>query len=204
MKRALSLAPLLVLVLNVWAFASFCASPGIWSGLWLAATLYVVPPLLVRLLDMFRPLNEGVFSQDEPAALAWDIAMRLQAVYDALPFLETVLRLVPGVYSMWLRLWGSRVGYEVIWPIQMQLDDRSLLDIGNRVVVGRDVSFCAHKLIPGAGPAKRMVKRIEVRDRAMLEAGVRLEAGTHVAKGAVAAAGLVLAAGETLVAQEGA
>jgi len=153
---------------------------------------------------MFRPLNEGEFALDEPAALAWETARRLQAVYDALPFLEAVLRLLPGIYSVWLRLWGSRVGYGVVWPIQLQIDDRSLLDIGNRVVVGRDVTLSAHKRVVDDGPARMLVKRVEVRDRAVLEPGAQLEAGSHVAKGAVALAGTVLAAGETLVAREGA
>jgi tetrahydrodipicolinate N-succinyltransferase len=42
-----------------------------------------------------------------------------------------------------------------------------------------------------------VVRRVDVRDRAILEPGVILEAGAHVAKGAIVPSGTVVAMSET-------
>ncbi len=197
MKRLPPLAPVVVLGLAVWAFASFCAAPSLWSGFVLVMALYVAPAFLTRLLDLFRPLNEGTFEVESVAALSWETARRLQAFYDALPFLEAVLRLIPGAYSVWLRLWGSRIGYGVAWPIELHVADRSLLQIGNRVIVGQRASLSGHKLIVRDGRPFMVVKRVDVRDRAILEPGVTLEAGSHVPKGAIVPSGTLVAMDQT-------
>jgi hypothetical protein len=197
MKRMPSLAPVLVLALAFWAFAAFCAAPSLWSGCVLFLALYVAPAFLTRLLDLFRPLNEGAFEVDSVAAFAWETARRLQAFYDALPFLEAILRLIPGAYSVWLRLWGSRIGFGVAWPIELSVADRSLLQIGNRVVVGQRTCLSGHKLTVRDGRPLMVVRRVDVRDRAILEPGVILEAGAHVAKGAIVPSGTVVAMSET-------
>lgn len=201
MKRLPPLAPVMVLAIAFWAFASFCASPSLWSGFVLFLALYVAPAFLARLLDLFRPLNEGTFEVETVPALSWETARRLQAFYDALPFLEAMLRLIPGAYSVWLRLWGSRVGYGVAWPIELHVADRSLLQIGNRVIVGQRASLSGHKLIVRDGKPFMVVKRVDVRDRAILEPGVTLEAGAHIAKGAIVPSGTLVAMDETFEAR---
>ena len=60
---------------------------------------------------------------------------QLQVLYSAFP----ALRLVPGLYSAWLRLWGSRVGRAVYWTPQVKITDRGLLKVGDGVVFGHRV-----------------------------------------------------------------
>lgn len=46
-----------------------------------------------------------------------------------------VYLLIPGIFSCWLRLWGAKVGRDVYWTTRLEIADRSLLEIGDRIRV---------------------------------------------------------------------
>ncbi len=69
----------------------------------------------MRIMLRWAPLKPGVSLIDERTFSPWLASHHIQAFYDALPFLESLLRVIPGFYSLWLRMWGSRVGYGVEW-----------------------------------------------------------------------------------------
>ena len=81
-----------------------------WWLLWSLFFLYLFPPLCQRGHQLVWPLQEGLSELSKPAYSPWWTTLQLQAVFNAAPSLEAILRLVPGVYSCWLRLWGSRIG----------------------------------------------------------------------------------------------
>ena len=117
--------------------------------LWLApAILYLVPPLLVRLATWRRPLPTGVIDLSSPAFLRWWFTAQCQILFARLPWLDELLRLVPALYSAWLRLWGSKVGALVYWTPGLVILDRSLLNIGDRVAFGAAVRLNPHVLAP--------------------------------------------------------
>ena len=72
----------------------------------------------------------------------------MQLIFIALPALEAILRLIPGVYSAWLRLWGSHVGKHVYWTPLIEITDRDLLDIGDRVIFGHRAACYNHVVKP--------------------------------------------------------
>jgi hypothetical protein len=110
----------------------------------LLAVLYLVPVATYRLHGALWPLVEGASRIDAPRYAPWWGGHQCQLMYSALPALEAALRLVPGLYSGWLRLWGSRVGRGVYWTPLVEITDRSLLEVGDGVVFGHRVACYAH------------------------------------------------------------
>lgn len=112
--------------------------------------LYVAPALFVRACTRARPLSSGAFPVGSGAFLWWWFTAQPQVLFSRLPFLEELLRVVPGLYSMWLRLWGARIGAFVYWSPGVAITERSLVRIGDRVVFGMGVRLNAHVIAPGA------------------------------------------------------
>lgn len=106
--------------------------------------IYLVPPLLVRLLLRARPLRAGSFRLDAPEFLRWWASAQGQILFCRFPFLEEMLRLVPGLYSAWLRLWGARVGRLTFWAPGVRILDRSLIEVGDDVIFGAGVRLNPH------------------------------------------------------------
>jgi hypothetical protein len=68
----------------------------LWSGAW----LYLVPPVVCRvtLLLFGQPQGRGL-TQDTRAYKVWWFTHQWQVVFNRLPWLEELLRLVPGLYG---------------------------------------------------------------------------------------------------------
>jgi hypothetical protein len=168
---------------------------------WLSlAVLFVAPPLVVRTMTAFRPLPDGRFDVNSGAFLAWWFSAQWQVIFNRLPFLEELLRLFPGLYSLWLRCWGARVGRLVYWSPGLVILDRPLLHVGDRVVFGAGVRVNAHVLLPqgkqegngdgGGGTVGRMtlaVARVRIGSDVMVGGYSLLLAGATVADGQVTA-----------------
>ena len=92
---------------------------------------------------------------DAPGYAPWWGGHQCQLMYSAFPALEAALRLVPGLYSGWLRLWGSRVACYA------------------HLVKRRDVGLVLY------------VRRIRIGDGVLLGAGSRLGPGVCIENGAV-------------------
>ena len=99
-------------------------------------TLYAVPPLAARLARV----QEGRY----PMHLGWWWSQQWQTLFNRFPLLDEVLRLVPSLYSMWLRLWGSHIGRLVYWAPDARIIDRGLIDVGDNVLVGAGVRIGSH------------------------------------------------------------
>jgi len=179
--RAFSYFPLLMTAAAVAALGVFAAWPGGWSAILLVFVIYGFPPMVLRILNRWTPIKPGVACIDGQAFCPWLAAHHIQAFYDALPFLESLLRVIPGFYSMWLRMWGSRVGYGVEWPVRMDVLDRNLMEIGNRVVFAREVELAAHvrRKQDGAG-SRVLVRPVRIGGYAFIGAGARIGPGASV------------------------
>lgn len=176
----ISAFPFAMIVLSILSLAAFAAWPGVWTLLQLLFVVYLVPPIAFRIHDMAAPLQEGVTRLDEPKYSPWWGAHQIQVFYDALPFLESLLRIIPGWYSMWLRLWGSRVGYGVHWTPRVEIPDRALMDIGNRVVFGHKVECYAHLIRMKGADMKLLVRKISIGNNVFIGAGTRMGPGAKI------------------------
>lgn len=182
LDRLFSYFPLLMTVATLAAAGVFAQWPNGWSAALLLFVIYVFPPIVLRILERWTPIKPGVSLIDGRKFNPWLAAHHIQAMYDALPFLESLLRVIPGFYSMWLRMWGSRVGYGVEWPVRIDVLDRNLLDIGNRVVFARETELSAHarkKCADGAG-IRVLVRQVRIGGYAFIGANTRLGPGASV------------------------
>ncbi|HRK64916.1 MAG TPA: hypothetical protein PLN53_11010 [Terricaulis sp.] len=181
LDRLFSYFPLLMTLAAIGALGVFAQWPNGWSAFLLLFVLYLFPPMVLRILERWTPIKPGVACIDGRKFCPWLAAHHIQAFYDALPYLESLLRVIPGFYSMWLRMWGSRVGYGVEWPVRMDVLDRNLVDIGNRVVFAREVELSAHvrKKQDGAG-SRSLVRPVRIGSYAFIGAGARIGPGASV------------------------
>jgi len=181
--RVLTFFPALVL-----ASALACAAMMIVTRnpLWLAALLFAVyglPLLAFRIISLFAPLREGRSYLDGPRYSPWWGSHQLQSIFIGLPQLESLLQLIPGAFSLWLRLWGSRVGRRVHWTPRVEIADRSLLDVGDDVVFAHKVECFAHAIKPRRGRFVLYVRRIRIGSRVFVGAGSRIGPGARIRDG---------------------
>lgn len=109
--------------------------------------IYLLPPLLYKLLYLFFKKEFGKHEFFSNKFLLWWLGAQLQIIYTRLTFLEEFLRFFPFVYSAWLRLWGSKIGKRVYWSPRVVVIDRGDLEIGNDCIIGYGAEFTAHLLI---------------------------------------------------------
>ncbi len=149
----------------------------------LAATgiLYLAPPLIARVVLAAGAFKQTRISVGSAAFFRWWTLFQLQMIFCRLPALEEILRLAPGLYSLWLRVWGSRLGRLTYWAPGTFVSDRSFLIIGNDVVFGAGVRLIPH-LIQRAesGKLELCLAKIEIGDRVVVGGFSILGAGTVV------------------------
>jgi hypothetical protein len=181
--RLVSFFPFAMIVLNFIALGYFAAQPSTWTALLLIATLYLPPPIAFRIHNRFFPLREGISRLDAPGYSPWWAAHQFQLFYEAAPQLEYALRIIPGLYSVWLRMWGARVGYGIYWTPRVEIVDRPLMEIGDRVVFGHKVECYAHVIRVKNDQMKLLVKKIRIGGNCVLGGGARLGPGAVVPAG---------------------
>ena len=179
-SRAIAFFPALLLGILVCSAVCFTKHPAAALAAAIFA-VYLLPVLCSRALLFFYPLSLGLSNLSERRFSPWWASHQIQLIYGALPALEAILRLVPGLYSSWLRLWGSKIGRQVYWTPRMEVHDRTLLDIGDGVIFGHKVELYGHTIMPK-------------RSRLLLYTGpVRIGAGVFIGAGSRLAPGVVVA-----------
>jgi len=187
--RLFALFPAAWLLLVLLAFASWLSAPAsVPRALLGLVTVYLLPVACFRLHQLAWPLVEGRTQLDAPGYIPWWGAHQFQLMYTAFPALEAALRLIPGMYSAWLRLWGSRIGRGVHWTPRVEISDRSLLEVGDGVIFGHRSACYAHLVQRRRGGLVLYLRRIRIGQ------GVQLGAGSRLGPGASIAAGVVLPA----------
>jgi acetyltransferase-like isoleucine patch superfamily enzyme len=161
-------------------------SASAWPLLVAVAIVYGLPLLAFRWHERRFPLKEGASHLIGGPYSPWWGGHQLQVIFIAFPMLETLLRIVPGLYSAWLRAWGSRIGKNVYWTPAIRIGDRSLLDIGDEVIFGYDVGMSSHLIKRTRKNVLLYVKRITI------------GSGCFVGAGAVIGPGVVVEAGATI------
>lgn len=146
------------------------------------AMLYLAPPLAARILLALAPIRGARHPVGSPAWATWWVLLMLQTLFCRFPALEEALRLVPTLYSLWLRLWGSRVGRLVYWSPGTEVFDRSFLEVGDDVVFGGCVRLTAHLVVRHAdGSMELLLAPIRIGPRVLLGACAGLSSGAEVA-----------------------
>lgn len=181
--RLISLYPASILGLLLATVLWFAYRPSLIQPPLFLFILYVVPPLSLRLHQLIFPISERPTDLAKRQYSPWWGAHQIQVIYTAVPQLEALLRVVPGAYSLWLRLCGSRVGRKVYWTPNVEITDRSMLQIGDNVVFGHKCKLLGHAIKP---TGKRMIlyaRKITIGNDVFIGAGSRVGVGATIADG---------------------
>jgi hypothetical protein len=195
---ALGFIPMLHLIATVLPSVLVATGRIAPAAAWLTpAILFLLPPLVVRASTWWRPWPaeapgeseggaSGRLEPGSPGFLHWWFAAQWQVIFTRLPVLEEMIRMIPGLYSLWLRIWGARVGSLVYWSPGVVILDRPLVRIGSRVIFGVGARLTPHVLAPNG--ARRMalyLSPITIGDGALIGGYSVLLPGCEVAEGEV-------------------
>jgi acetyltransferase-like isoleucine patch superfamily enzyme len=173
-------------------------APWLWgaSSAWILialALLYLFPPLMARtLLALWGPMPRSA-TLGSRAFLRWWALSQLQLVFNRLPQLEELLRMIPGLYSVWLRLWGARIGRLVFWSPGVVITDRQLVWVGDRAVIGMGAKIASHIVLRAAdGTPRLLAAPVVIGAEAMVGGLTIFGPGARIAPGETLHATLVI------------
>ena len=140
----LNYLPLAQLLAGV-AFVAWQATSLTAVILWSLAWLYLLPPIVchVALLVFGRPSGRAL-TQETRAYKVWWFTYQWQIVFNRLPWLEEILRLTPGLYALWIFMWGGRASPLVYWSPGSVAFDRPLVLVERGAVIGAGAGLVGH------------------------------------------------------------
>jgi hypothetical protein len=164
------------------AVAILLPAQVLWRVTAAIAVLYLAPPLLARTLRALFAIPEGKIPLGSQAFFSWWALFQLQMIFSRLPQLEEMLRLVPGAYSAWLRLWGAQIGRLTFWSPGTVILDRPFLSVGDDVVFGAAIHINPHVLAKNAsGRIELILGTVKIGDRVRIGGYSLLTAGSEIA-----------------------
>lgn len=179
-SRLLTLFPTLVLFLITICFFGVLIYPGFLSLTTLLFYLYGFPLIIYRIHQYFFPLKEGISYLKGEEYNPWWGTQQIQIIYNTFPVLERILHLIPGLFSIWLRLWGAKIGKNVYWVPTVSIIDRGLLEIGDGVIIGHQSTICAHTIKPKKDNIVVFIKKIKIGNYAFISGDVRISSGVEI------------------------
>ena len=172
--------PFLYLVLGGWLAVTLGGSALGSLGL-VAVWIYLVPPLIGRIVLAVFGRPAGVVTPDTPAYKVWWFMTQLQMPFNRILLLEELLRFVPGLYGLWLNLWGSRVNLLVYWSPGVVLGDRYMLRVGKGAVIGGRCVIGGHIVARTPdGDYLLTLADVTIGDRAIVGAQVSIGPGCEI------------------------
>ncbi len=179
--KTITFFPLFHLIAIIAAGMKLLIQPALFSLMLFFLIIYVLPVVLYRIHNRFFPLIEGGTRLDLPIYSPWWASYQFQGIFNAFPFLEALLRLIPGAYSFWIRGWGSKVGENVHWTPQVEIIDRSLIDVGDNVIFGHKVIIVSHVVFKKKnGVVRLFVRKVRIGSGAFIGAGSKFGPGTVI------------------------
>ena len=113
----------------------------------LAAWVYLLPPLASQLTILAWGRPEGQLTQNMPAYRVWWVLTQWQILFNRLPWLEELLRLVPGLYALWIGLWGGHLSpFAYVGP-GVLITDRYAIRVGRGAILGMKSILAGHLVL---------------------------------------------------------
>lgn len=176
--------PLLYLSAILFWIGLIFQSPAWWRLPVLLGLIYLVPLALFRLHELVFPVREGSWDLSAKVYNPWWTSHMLQLPFIAVPWLEGVLHLVPGLFSAWLRAWGAKIGRGVYWTPRVEVLDRNLVEIGDRVLLGHLTAMSSHMVAEVDGKPRLILKKVVIGAGAFVGADTQLGPGAQIAESA--------------------
>lgn len=106
--------------------------------------VYLFPPLLCYALITLFGRPRGTVESGSSVFLYWWFLTQLQIIFVRFSFLEELLRIFPGVYNIWLNMWGAKVSLLTYWSPGVTVTDRYDINIGRCTILGGGCRIGAH------------------------------------------------------------
>ena len=178
--KIISLFPLFYLISVLsWLFKMFWHFE-LYDFLILPGIIYLFPLILHRIHFLFFPFDEGYWILSEKKYNPWWASHMFQFPFIACPWIESLIHFIPGLYSVWLRAWGSKIGKGVFWTPRVEVIDRGLIEVGDYVVFGHITALCSHIVAEIEGKPSLVIKKIRIGDKAFIGADSQLGPGAEV------------------------
>lgn len=175
-KIILPFYSLIVVVLAIVSFFKF----NIWASL---GVIYLLPLFTWRFINFFYPLKDSKGYIAGATFSPWLSSYRIQEIYIKFPFLEKILMLVPFLFNIWLRAWGSKIGKRVLFTPNTIIIDRPGLDIGDNVYFGDKCYLSSHLVIEKDKKFFCIYKKIKIEDNSFIGAFSTFGPGSLVRSG---------------------
>lgn len=179
----MALFPALHFLAILCSIICFAKNPSGFSILPIFAAIYLFPLIAFRVLGVFFPVKQGKSDLAKDKYSPWWGGHQIQLLFYVAPQLEALLRVIPGAFSLWLRLWGSKVGKNTYWTPNVEIDDRSMVVIGDNVLFGHKVELVSHVVGGKKGNFSLYSKNVVIGDGAFVGAGSRLAPGAEIDSG---------------------
>lgn len=181
--RLVTLFPLTHLSVILVQMYLFVKNPSLLNVLAIPFWVYVFPVLAFRLHNIFLPLGEGSWDLSLKKYNTWWGSHQFQYLFICVSWLEGFLHTVPGLYTLWLRSWGSQIGKNVFWTPKVEILDRGLVEVGDNVLVGHLVAMSSHMVIVKEGKPLLVIKKVRIGEGSFIGADSQLGPGALVDKG---------------------
>lgn len=112
-----------------------------------SAWIYLVPPLLARITITLFGRPTGTVNNNSRTHFIWSLLFQFQLIYNRFPILEEILRIIPGIYALWLNIWGARVSMFVFWSSGVTILDRYSIHIDKGTILGTECLLSGHFLM---------------------------------------------------------
>ncbi|WP_172202574.1 hypothetical protein [Niveibacterium sp. COAC-50] len=106
--------------------------------------VYLLPPLVSRLTLAAFGRPQGQCALDSRAYRVWWFLTQWQMLFNRLPWLEELLRLIPGLYAQWIWLWGGHLSPFAYVSPGVLITDRYLVDVARGAVLGMECRLAGH------------------------------------------------------------
>ena len=184
--KVMALFPGLHMLTVLSSLVGFVYAPGVLSFAMIPLAVYILPLVVFHLHNQVYPLEEGTFSIVKGYS-PWFGTHMIQQNFISFKAAEEVLRTIPGLFPLWLRAWGSKVGRNVYIAPHFEIADRSLMNIADNAIFGYGVKVSSHVISPSRehGGLKVYVRIVHIEKGGFVGAAARIAPGVVVKKGAL-------------------
>lgn len=106
--------------------------------------IYLLPPIASRLTMLAFGRPQGELTQDMSAYRVWWVLTQWQILFNRLPWLEELLRLVPGLYALWIGLWGGHLSARAYVAAGVTITDRHAVRVEQGAILGMKSVLLGH------------------------------------------------------------
>ena len=170
-----------IFILTGIAFTYYFGDSALTQTAYFLLWVYLVPPLLARIIIFAFGKPTGIVSVSSKTHTLWWVLFQLQLIFNRFPFLEEALRVIPGVYALWLNLWGAKVNMFSFWGPGVTVMDRYHLVIGKGVILGTGCLLSAHVLVKKPdGELFLIIDKLTIDADALIGVHSTLSPGCHI------------------------